>query len=130
MSIDVAIVIATILGVLFPAYLIDAIRSNDEKAEKSKVKACIVFGAIVLITLMIINSQYTNSNMTKECDYMKKNVSRIIGLVMVAIAIAFIVFALNHPEMSFPWSNTITWGLYGLYAIVTAVLLIAPTKKK
>lgn len=56
MSIDVAIVIATILGVLFPAYLIDAIRSNDEKAENSKVKACIVFGAIVLITLMIINS--------------------------------------------------------------------------
>ena len=61
---------------------------------------------------------------------MKKNVSRIIGLVMVAIAIAFVVFALNHPEMSFPWSNTITWVLYGLYAIVTAVLLIAPAKKK
>ena len=34
---------------------------------------------------------------------MKKNVSRIIGLVMVAIAIAFFVFALNHPEMSFPF---------------------------
>ncbi|MBR5520371.1 MAG: hypothetical protein IKU54_00070 [Oscillospiraceae bacterium] len=56
MSINVAIVIATILGVIFPAYLIDAIRSNDEEAENNKVKACIVFGAIVLITLMIINS--------------------------------------------------------------------------
>ena len=56
MSVDVVIVIATILGVLFPGYLIDAIRSNDEKAENSKVKACIVFGAIVLITLMVINS--------------------------------------------------------------------------
>ena len=61
---------------------------------------------------------------------MKKNVSRIIGLVMVIIAIAFVAFALNHPEMSFPWSNTITWTLYGAYAIVTVVLLIAPTKKK
>lgn len=61
---------------------------------------------------------------------MKKNVSKIIGLVMVVIAIAFIIFALNHPEKSFPWSNTITWGSYGLYAIVTIVLLIAPTKKK
>lgn len=61
---------------------------------------------------------------------MKKNVSRIIGLVMVAIAIAFVVFALNHPEMSFPWSNTVTWVLYGLYAVVTAVFLIAPAKKK
>lgn len=61
---------------------------------------------------------------------MNKKISRIIGLVMVVIAIVFVVFALNHPEMSFPWNNTITWVLYGLYAIVTTVLLIAPTKKK
>ena len=61
---------------------------------------------------------------------MKKNVLRIAGLVMVVIAIAFVVFALNHPEMSFPWSNTITWILYGVYALVTLVLLITPAKKK
>ena len=68
--------------------------------------------------------------MTKECDGVNKKISRIIGLVMVVIAIVFVIFALNHPEMSFPWSNTITWALYGLYAIVTAALLVAPTKKK
>lgn len=39
---------------------------------------------------------------------MKKRISRILGLIMLIIAIAFIVFALNHPEMSFPWNNTIT----------------------
>ena len=61
---------------------------------------------------------------------MKKNVSRIIVLVMAIIAIAFVVFALNHPEMSFPWSNTVTWVLYGLYIIVMVVLLIASTKKR
>ena len=61
---------------------------------------------------------------------MKKNFSRIIGLVMAVIAIAFVMFALNHPEMSFPWSNMVTLVLYGLYALVTAVLLIAPAKKK
>lgn len=61
---------------------------------------------------------------------MNKKISRIVGLVMVIIAIVFVVFALNHPEMSFPWSNTVTWVLYGLYALVTAVFLIAPTKKK
>lgn len=61
---------------------------------------------------------------------MKQNGSRKIGLIMVAAAIVFVLFALNHPEMSFPWSNTITWLLYGLYILVTAVLLLAPKRKK
>ena len=61
---------------------------------------------------------------------MKKSTSRIVGLVMLIIAVAFIVFALNHPEMSFPWNNTITWLLYGLYVIVIVVLFIAPKMKK
>ena len=57
---------------------------------------------------------------------MKKSTSRIIGLLMLIIAVIFIMFALNHPEMSFPWNNTITWLLYGLYFLVTVVLFIAP----
>ena len=61
---------------------------------------------------------------------MKKSTSRIIGLLMLIIAVIFIMFALNHPEMSFPWNNTITWLLYGLYVFVTVVLLIAPKLKK
>ena len=61
---------------------------------------------------------------------MKKTGLRIIGVFMVAIAIAFLVFALNHPEMSFPWSNTVTWALYGVYALVTVIFFIAPAKKK
>ena len=65
-----------------------------------------------------------------EVIYMKKSTSRIVGLIMLIIAIAFIVFALNHPEMSFPWNNTITWLLYGLYFLVTVVLLIVPKMKK
>lgn len=60
---------------------------------------------------------------------MKKRISRIIGLTMLIIAIVFIMFALNHPEKSFPWSNTITWLLYGVYFLVTVVLLIAPKMK-
>ena len=59
-----------------------------------------------------------------------RSISRIIGLTMLIIAIVFIMFALNHPEKSFPWSNTITWLLYGVYFLVTVVLLIAPKMKK
>ena len=61
---------------------------------------------------------------------MKKSASRIVGLVMLIIAVAFIMFAVNHPEMSFPWNNTITWLLYGLYILVTVMLLIEPKTKK
>ena len=71
-----------------------------------------------------------NFKFDKEGLYMKKSISRIIGLTMLIIAIVFIMFASNHPEKSFPWSNTITWLLYGVYFLVTVVLLIAPKMKK
>ena len=61
---------------------------------------------------------------------MNKSISRIIGVIMLIVAIVFIVLALNHPEKSFPWNNTITWLLYGLYILVTVMLLIAPKTKK
>ena len=66
----------------------------------------------------------------EEVLYMKKSISRIIGLIMLIRAIVFIMFALNHPEKSFPWNNTITWLLYGVYFFVIVVLLIAPKMKK
>ena len=59
-----------------------------------------------------------------------KKILRIIGLVMVAFAVGFVAFALNNPQLSFPWSNTVTWSLYGAYAVTTVVLLIAPVKGK
>ncbi|WP_456057472.1 hypothetical protein [Agathobacter sp.] len=61
---------------------------------------------------------------------MKKSISRIIGVIMLIVAVVFIIFALNRPEKSFPWNNTITWLLYGVYFLVTVVLLIAPKMKK
>ncbi len=78
----------------------------------------------------IPGKEIANFQFDEEVLGMKKRISRILGLIMLIIAIAFIVFALNHPEMSFPWNNTITWLLYGLYILVTVMLLIAPKTKK
>ena len=61
---------------------------------------------------------------------MKKKSLRIIGVIMVLIAAAFVAFAFMHPELSFPWSNTITYIIYGAYALIALILLIAPVKKK
>ena len=66
----------------------------------------------------------------EEVLYMNKSISRIIGVIMLIVAFVFIMFALNHPEKSFPWNNTITWLLYGVYFLVTVVLLIAPKMKQ
>ena len=75
-------------------------------------------------------NNHATSSFDEEVLYMKKSVSRIIGLIMLIIAIVFIMFALNHPEKRFPWNNTITWLLYGAYFLVTVVLLIAPKMKR
>jgi len=56
--------------------------------------------------------------------------SRVIGIIMIVIAAAFTAFALQHPESSFPWSNTITYIIYGLYLIATVILLVAPLERK
>ena len=61
---------------------------------------------------------------------MTKKYSRIIAAIMLVIAIVFIFIALNNPQASFPWSNTITYILYGLYVVIIVALFIAPFKKK
>ena len=38
----------------------------------------------------------------EEVLYIKKSISRIIGVIMLIVSIVFIMFALNHPEKSFP----------------------------
>ncbi|RHS76102.1 hypothetical protein DW790_15250 [Firmicutes bacterium AM31-12AC] len=58
-------------------------------------------------------------------------VPAFLGIVILISCLAdWMMFALNHPEKSFPWNNTITWLLYGVYFLVTVVLLIAPKMKK
>ena len=59
---------------------------------------------------------------------MTKKYSRIIAVIMLIIAVIFILAALNNPQASFPWSNTITYILYGIYVVIMVVLFIAPFK--
>lgn len=61
---------------------------------------------------------------------MTKKYSRITATIMLIIASIFIIIALNNPQASFPWSNTITYILYGLYVVIMIVLFIAPFKRK
>lgn len=53
-----------------------------------------------------------------------------VGCLMVLVAIGFMVFALNHPEMSFPWSNNITYVIYVVYLVVTIFMFCISKKTK
>lgn len=54
---------------------------------------------------------------------MRKYISKIIGIIMAIGGIIFFVFALHHPEKSFPWSNAVTYFLYLVYIGVTIFLI-------
>lgn len=60
---------------------------------------------------------------------MTKRISRIIGFIMLIAAVVFLFFAMQHPEMSFPWNNTITYSLYIVYLVAMVIMLIAPFKR-
>ena len=49
--------------------------------------------------------------------------TKIIDIIMLIVACLFIIYAFNHPEASFPWSNQMTDILYGCYLLVMVILL-------
>ena len=55
---------------------------------------------------------------------MKKSTSLIIGVVLAVIAVCFVRYAAGHPEASFPWSNRITFMLYGVYVWLLLKFLV------
>ncbi|MDD4726951.1 MAG: hypothetical protein PHR70_09275 [Tissierellia bacterium] len=54
----------------------------------------------------------------------KKRVLLIISISMLLFAIGFIWYAFNHPEGGFPWSNSITYGMYLLYIVIMIICFL------
>ena len=56
MTLSIAVILLVVLGCLFPALLIDAIKATEEKdiAEK-RYQVCACFGAILFLLVMILN---------------------------------------------------------------------------
>lgn len=54
----------------------------------------------------------------------------IPACVLAAFAIGFVIYAVCHPEMSFPWSMQIMHILYGLYADAVMLLFVLAFWKK
>lgn len=59
-----------------------------------------------------------------------KKKSRILVFVLLLAAIAFLAYAITHPETSFRWENKITYFIYVLYYVVMAFFFVSPFKDK
>jgi len=44
------------------------------------------------------------------------------GSVLMLIAIAFILYATNNSQASFPWDNSVTYVIYGVYGLLTGLV--------
>lgn len=49
---------------------------------------------------------------------------------MLVIGVIFFIIALNSPQLSWPWSNGITYSIYVAYLIVMVVLFVVSFRKK
>lgn len=50
--------------------------------------------------------------------------------MLVVAAVGFVIYAVGHLEMSFPWSIQITHILYGLYADAVILLYVLALWKR
>ena len=53
-----------------------------------------------------------------------------VGCVMILIAIMFIIFAMDHPEMSFIGGNAVAYPTYIVYIVIVIVMFIMAKKSK
>ena len=54
----------------------------------------------------------------------------IPACVLAAAAFGFVIYAMGHPELSFPWSTRITHIFYGLYADAVILLFLLAFRNK
>lgn len=55
---------------------------------------------------------------------MNRKVFLCISVLMFIFAIGFVIYALNNPQASFPWSNSITYAIYFGYFIAMVVFFV------
>ena len=61
---------------------------------------------------------------------MSKKNSLLIGILLLILAVCFWGYAANHPEAAFPWSNRVTFLLYGAYIyLIFKFLAEIPVRK-
>lgn len=52
----------------------------------------------------------------------------ISAIILLLSAIVFLIFAFNHPELSFPWDNKYTYTFYIIYIFLVIMLFFLGLK--
>ena len=59
----------------------------------------------------------------------EKRKARVVGAVMTEASITFLLYSFEHPEMSFPWNNAVSYAIYGLWLIAAVIMIFIPCHK-
>lgn len=60
---------------------------------------------------------------------MKKKVFSGLSIAMLLFAVGFVVYALNNPQASFPWSNTVSYVIYIIYLAIMIAFFTLSRKR-
>lgn len=60
---------------------------------------------------------------------MKHKIFLLIGIILTIVMVLFVLYAFQHPEMSFRCDRTITYIFYILYLIITIIMYVLYFKK-
>lgn len=75
---------------------------------------------IIAIPIAIFGSKNSKQIVNKKLGA----IFLITGLVMTLLAIIFCIYALNHPNLSYPWNNYITYAIYVVYIVTNISMYI------
>ena len=53
----------------------------------------------------------------------------ISGGILCLFATVFVIIAMTHPSLSFPWANWVSYTIFALYAIYTILVFLMPRFK-
>ncbi len=93
----------------------------------NSLMALVFLTAIILkiIKTMKLRSERPDSAINQTQDENKLTIMwakifGIIGIVMSAFAVYYLIYALFHPERATPWTHETTWIIYKTYLVATA----------
>lgn len=79
----------------------------------------------ILVLSLVLPALALILGVKEKCIMDKSNILFIISYILLLIAILFIIFAANNPQMSFIWPLNVSYLIYITYIVTTITIFLA-----